>query len=736
MGWKEFDAFMFLLGVVLIIVYFTFDFSATLEPYTLKSVLLSIIVGVWFFLLFVFFANLGLPPSHNEKHEKLDKEASLFAKHLKMKKRRNHIFGVIFMLIIIVIFLNFYLSFRAMLGNDMLVSLKVDNPNLEIKNGETSVFSIKASVLTNPFCQSNCSLILEDLGTENILDYENIYLQFSSPVSKDYSILSNEESFGQKLYKITLDCITIEKRFCHASTFAKTNTSNARTKIISVNYNLNDEQSLKKEELKNKTESLNKRVDILQKKLLNLNMNFSYLDLSELEKERGYLLNASYLFSNKINTLNDLYKRQKYSELEREIFSVEIEIGDLENRFNLLNNSFFNKINIYNSLVNDIDLLYNESLYLEDYNFSNSSIVLAEKFISDFNSMISEFKEDTLIETKEASFNYVSMEKENLVFLIDNEILNGVVREDKLNHSFSQVNLSKIFIEERNYTSEFILPEPLPICCFKDECYGCIDDSSLNYPVILVHGHSFNEKLSAELSMEAFSDMARDLDKEGYLDAGYFYGSQYSEELAGYLGKVNAPVVVEATYYLDTKTTEEGDFIYDSKWESIDTYSGRLNEVVSNVKYLTGKDKVILVAHSMGGLVTRRYMHLYGTEDVDRVVLIGVPNHGVDGFVLEYCPVFGADIECNEMNKNSVFINELNKNDLPDIPLYNIVGLGCDWEGSIGDGIVKNESAHLEGIENIYVNGTCKGVDFFHVNMIKPSKYPDIYELVKELIEI
>jgi len=73
MGWKEFDSFMFLLGIVLIIVYYTFDFSATLEPYTLKSILLSLIVGVWFFLLFVFFANLGLPLSHNEKHEKLDR---------------------------------------------------------------------------------------------------------------------------------------------------------------------------------------------------------------------------------------------------------------------------------------------------------------------------------------------------------------------------------------------------------------------------------------------------------------------------------------------------------------------------------------------------------------------------------------------------------------------------------------------------------------------------------------
>ena len=157
--------------------------------------------------------------------------------------------------------------------------------------------------------------------------------------------------------------------------------------------------------------------------------------------------------------------------------------------------------------------------------------------------------------------------------------------------------------------------------------------------------------------------------------------------------------------------------------------------LVSNVKYLTGKDKVIIVAHSMGGLVTRRYIQLYGEESLDRVVLVGIPNHGVDGFVLNYCSVFGADLECSEMNKSSAFLEELNNSPLPNIPVYNIVGLGCFWEGSDGDGIVKNESAYLEGAENIYVNGTCNVVDFFHVRMIKPRNHPEIYEIIKDLIE-
>lgn len=104
----------------------------------------------------------------------------------------------------------------------------------------------------------------------------------------------------------------------------------------------------------------------------------------------------------------------------------------------------------------------------------------------------------------------------------------------------------------------------------------------------------------------------------------------------------------------------------------------------------------------------------------------------MDGFVLNYCAVFGADLECSEMNKSSEFILNLNSVPLPDIPIYNLVGVGCFWEGSDGDGIVKSSSAYLDGAENIYVNGTCNLVDFFHVRMVHPSLHPEIYNIVKE----
>jgi len=341
-------------------------------------------------------------------------------------------------------------------------------------------------------------------------------------------------------------------------------------------------------------------------------------------------------------------------------------------------------------------------------------------------------KENTTAEEKYSLFNKLKEEKENLTAILENESTSEIPRNKNTNLLISAIDLPKLNPFQIYSKSNFSLSEPPPICCLRNECYKCINESSKNYPVLLVHGHSFNEKLSAEISLESFNDLSKELEKEGYVNAGDLYGINYDPSSKETLGKINNSIVMKATYYVDILNTEEGSFILDAKWDNIDTYAERLNEMVYNLKYMTGKDKVIIVAHSMGGLVTRRYIQLYGSDNIDRIILVGTPNKGIDGFVFNYCAVFGADIECSEMNKDSLFMIELSSAPLPDIPFYNIVGLGCFWENSPGDGIVKNSSAYFEGAENIFVTGICKGVDFFHVKMIKPDKYPEIYRIIKE----
>lgn len=711
--------FMFLIGIAFGLVFYKFNLSPTQEGFVL-----SLIAGMAVFIIVsgLIYSNPGIRKKKNWNSEE----------NMRKRKIRANIIGFVFMIIVIILFFNFYFYFKALVGNDMLISLDVDKHNFILENMEWSSFNVKAKILTSPFCSANCSLVLEDLAENKILNYERMHVKLSSPFSREYIINSNEDKFGQKLYKLTLECSPVkEEKLC----YIYNDLPKVRTNIISVNYELNDIQNIIKSALKNDTEEIARNFYRSENTLNSFYFNISSLDLSDLEYESELIKSEVGSLSWDIGELSYLYSEQEYSDLGTEIVSAKNTVWNFTDKVMELNNSLFSRVMAYNSLIDNINTMYSEILFLEDYYFTNSSLVYAESFVKNFNSMITEIKKKESIENKIILFNSLIAEKNNLFSIIQGEKDSGILGDRKIEVSIYPVNIPKVYLNYEDYSSNFTLEEPSPVCCFRKECYKCIDDSSLNYPLILVHGHSFNERLSAELSMESFSDMAQAFERDGYLDAGYFYRSKYEGSPGGYLGGINASIVVEATYYLDSSSTGEDSFIYDSKWDSIDVYSLRLKDIIDNVLYITGKDKVIIVAHSMGSLVTRRYMQLYGEDNLDRVVLIGGPNKGIDGLVLNSCSVFGADVECSEMNKSSEFMEELNNSPVPNIPVYNIIGLGCQFEGVDSDGIVKEESAYLEWAENIYVNGTCTGVDFFHVRMIKPTLHPEIYEIVKGIID-
>lgn len=60
----------------------------------------------------------------------------------------------------------------------------------------------------------------------------------------------------------------------------------------------------------------------------------------------------------------------------------------------------------------------------------------------------------------------------------------------------------------------------------------------------------------------------------------------------------------------------------------IDGYAPLVERAVEALRAATGADKVIIVAHSMGGLVARAWMRACGTGRVARVITLGTPHHG------------------------------------------------------------------------------------------------------------
>lgn len=61
---------------------------------------------------------------------------------------------------------------------------------------------------------------------------------------------------------------------------------------------------------------------------------------------------------------------------------------------------------------------------------------------------------------------------------------------------------------------------------------------------------------------------------------------------------------------------------------SIDQFAAQLAKRIDQVLLETGADKVILLGHSMGGLVARQYVARFGDTAVRAIICLGSPHHG------------------------------------------------------------------------------------------------------------
>jgi len=483
--------------------------------------------------------------------------------------------------------------------------------------------------------------------------------------------------------------------------------------------------------------------------------------LNQYEQDYHNYLNSLNLEQHKSiqNRYNNLLN-EKDNEIVSKLEFLDLNYGDdaCESGELILNNYIITRNKANENIIEFLDsnftceddcpqeILNNNSMKILK-GFRNS--IIYDNYSFEFNSMDNIYifnNSETIYELDNLSFsNYIEMTKiyesefnnisnfiMNMCFFItkDNDLTQTILKKyDKINDSFNSNNYV-------NLNVEFNYPEEK--CCIFGSCYNCEkEEQKEHYPLILLHGHNFNKYNPIQSIVNSMSEIQLKLSH----DENYINGAEtdlLDVNNSEIWSKMQTPIAVRASYYYITYYDFEIYSVSTMNEESIENYAIRLKEIINLVKKRTGAEKVNIVGHSMGGLVARYELFLFGDEDVNKLILIGTPNKGIVGRVEGLCPTFGAKKECDDMNVNSIFLKKLNsaKNIARNTEIFNIYGSGCDTDGEDGDGIVTTENAYLASATNIEINGQCN--DFLnlemHNDLINTDKYPEVYENVVDIL--
>lgn len=646
-----------------------------------------------------------------------------------MSGRKKWFIGIgvfVFLLIILIVATKFYLVLQLLLGNDLVVSVNSDREIIKVEHGQSDNVTFKYYILTNPFCDAHCNSTFTDLGDGKVIDYEEFKMRSVTPSSIQFDLRANNEGVGKEFYRFEVSCQSPRTLLCHTDGSVK-----SRNKLIVMEYNLTTEEIKKINVQKNISNSLVSRLNNVKNNLIEINASLNesgIIEFKQIVKNTTYLIEETNSALNSSDILIDLWNKQEYDKLDDQILIYNKTVENIKNQFSLLNITAWLEISSYNVFVSQLNDVRNNLNNLSGAKMSTANANSVENLSLRFNAIVN------LISN--GSLNYLTQLTGNLSQ--DLERVRIDISSGNDNSSFASFNLSNISIglielEYSNYSNvSLIFNEPKMKCCLLGKCYNdCNLNQSTNYPVILLHGHDFSASVSAEHALDAFDKIQKKMEQDGYLNVGPLLLGDYTTDDKNIFAQP-LPLTVKASYYFDINLNTGKNIVIQTKADNIDTYAIRLKDTIDVLKYKTGKDKVDVVAHSMGGLVLRRYMEIFGSDSINKVVLIGTPNEGIDSETLSYCNLFGATTECSDLAGGSLLMSKLANAKAINIPVYNIVGTGCLMGNETGDGIVLEKNGILSGANNILINGTCNpgSFEYLHTALVDPDKYPEVYRII------
>lgn len=659
-------------------------------------------------------------------------------------------FAIIAGIVYGVVYLEIFSISDQTLGG-LIVSLDSSQQSFTVDSGESANVTFFMRALPKGECVAECSLSLVDTSN-NVEIYEEV-VNIENPLqryAKSFELVAPKYGEGQIIYNFHAICHNIYSDSCNDNeTIVK------KTEIITLNYKLSETYQQLKPEIKQRLQNLLEEYSEIEVRYQNLKIGLDSLRLNHEEIDSEF---TSY--QTKVNSLIDLWNQQKYDELNA---NIDINFSQLSEDINLSSKPIreFNEIvDLTNSTMPEIPIVAGVS---EAFNLSSQDIL--KGFNPIIESIIS--KNFNLTRNYNLQFQqYYPAIKEEVSSILNNIIIENSVNEtlnmtlpEKFDLAIKSCVLNQTNVSENVTDCDILLdisitplenaslnkiPESFdiqpvkfdlsdnpPICCVFGRCSTCCINQSCSFtPLMLVHGHLFNEKNSPDYSVIEFELLQNELEKNGYINAGTITPESSMYEFSkGDWGLSGNPLSVSATYY-----DENG------KNLSISDYASNLNYEINLIKYRTNQEKVDIIAYSMGGLVVREYLRSYGEDSVNKIIFIATPQNGTSGKVNALCPIFGSNIECEEMQKGSKFLNDLNSYQPKKVRLFNFVGSGCLMENKQdGDGIVTVENAVLRNdfnaVKTFKINGNCpSSSNLLHASIINVEKHPEVFENILEIL--
>jgi len=155
-------------------------------------------------------------------------------------------------------------------------------------------------------------------------------------------------------------------------------------------------------------------------------------------------------------------------------------------------------------------------------------------------------------------------------------------------------------------------------------------------------------------------------------------------------------------------------------------HAEKLNEEILN---RFGNQKINLVAHSMGGLISKYYIEHYNqNQNVNKLIMLGTPTNGASisatiGSIGE--PIAGCVQEqsVDEMVYGSPMIKELNNYNYYPVRIYSIYSSG-------NDGLILSNDAKIFNGNNIEITPCVALFKLTHLLLTDPSLCPQAYNEV------